>query len=292
MSATSRVLVGYESGGTGQDAIAFARRWALAGGDELVVVTVHPGAAPMGAGRVDAEWVAYEREEADQLLGQARDLVGEGVRATYLRVDAASAAHGLYDLIERHPEDVPLVVLGSRTGRGQRRTYPGTTAERLLQGSPAPVAMVPWGYADVAQTPIARVAVAYVDTPDGAQALAHATRIAEHLTASLLVLTVVPDTRVVPSLGEVRAFGLGQAAVYRTALDAAVAAAPPGVRAVGELRDGPVVDALTDLRPGEADLLVCGSRGYGPLRSVLLGGVSSRVVRHSRLPVVVVPRGG
>jgi nucleotide-binding universal stress UspA family protein len=37
-------------------------------------------------------------------------------------------------------------------------------------------------------------------------------------------------------------------------------------------------------------MLVCGSRGYGPIRRVLLGGVSARLVRRSRLPVMVVPR--
>ena len=53
---------------------------------------------------------------------------------------------------------------------------------------------------------------------------------------------------------------------------------------------GPVVDALADLRPGDADLIVCGSRGYGPARRVLLGGVSARLLRAARVPVMVVPR--
>jgi nucleotide-binding universal stress UspA family protein len=33
-----------------------------------------------------------------------------------------------------------------------------------------------------------------------------------------------------------------------------------------------------------------GSRGYGPLRAVLLGSVSSALVRSARSPLVVVPR--
>ena len=37
-------------------------------------------------------------------------------------------------------------------------------------------------------------------------------------------------------------------------------------------------------------LLVCGSRGYGPLRSVLLGGVSRRLVDAAHCPVLVLPR--
>ena len=40
----------------------------------------------------------------------------------------------------------------------------------------------------------------------------------------------------------------------------------------------------------DADLLVLGSRGYGPRRAVLLGGVSGRVVRRAACPVIVVPR--
>ena len=39
------------------------------------------------------------------------------------------------------------------------------------------------------------------------------------------------------------------------------------------------------------DLLVCGSRGNGPLRAVLLGGVSRRVAAESHCPVIVLPRG-
>ena len=42
---------------------------------------------------------------------------------------------------------------------------------------------------------------------------------------------------------------------------------------------------------GSADLMVVGSRGYGPLRAVLLGSVSGRLVREAACPVIVVPRG-
>ena len=39
------------------------------------------------------------------------------------------------------------------------------------------------------------------------------------------------------------------------------------------------------------DVMVVGSRGYGPLKAVLLGGVSGRVIRSAACPVIVVPRG-
>jgi nucleotide-binding universal stress UspA family protein len=51
---------------------------------------------------------------------------------------------------------------------------------------------------------------------------------------------------------------------------------------------GDVVEVLAGL--DEVDVLFCGSRGYGPARRVLLGGVSTRLLRKARRPVVVVPR--
>lgn len=44
-------------------------------------------------------------------------------------------------------------------------------------------------------------------------------------------------------------------------------------------------------RSEEFDILMLGSRAYGPLRHVLMGSVSARVMREAHCPVVVVPRG-
>jgi nucleotide-binding universal stress UspA family protein len=38
-------------------------------------------------------------------------------------------------------------------------------------------------------------------------------------------------------------------------------------------------------------VLVVGSRRFGPLRSALLGGVSSPLIERAACPVVIVPRG-
>ena len=39
------------------------------------------------------------------------------------------------------------------------------------------------------------------------------------------------------------------------------------------------------------DLLLAGSRGYGPMHAVLLGGVSGRLIRDAACPLVITPRG-
>lgn len=287
MNRQDHLIVGYDGGSTGRDALHFGVRWAMASGDRLVVVTVHPGAADPGIQRVDAEWAAYEREQAQAVLEEAKTLLPGSVDAEFVRVDASSSSAGLYRLVEGGGT---MLVLGARKARGLRRTYPGTTAERMLHGASIPVTVVPSDYAKQPLEPLRRVVVAFVDTPDGHAAVETAARIAKHLSGELTVLTVVPDTRVSPAMGEPHRFATDQDADYRTALDAAVASVDAGVTVTGRLMQGPVIEALVDIEPAEADLLLLGSRGYGPLASVLLGGVSSRVVRHARVPLGVVPR--
>jgi nucleotide-binding universal stress UspA family protein len=52
-------------------------------------------------------------------------------------------------------------------------------------------------------------------------------------------------------------------------------------------------DAASELAAASAelDLLVLGSRGYGSVRSALLGSVSRALVRSAACPVVVLPAG-
>jgi nucleotide-binding universal stress UspA family protein len=64
---------------------------------------------------------------------------------------------------------------------------------------------------------------------------------------------------------------------------------PPAIRGDVELVPGRPEQALAE-SSREVDLLVCGSRGYGPVRTVLLGGVSTSLAHRSAAPLIVVPR--
>ncbi|HEY8002533.1 MAG: universal stress protein [Vicinamibacteria bacterium] len=54
-------------------------------------------------------------------------------------------------------------------------------------------------------------------------------------------------------------------------------------------KEGDPAEALVQ-RSRDLDLLVVGSRGYGPLRHALVGNVSWEVIRSAACPVLVVPR--
>lgn len=289
MSSSVPLIAAYK-GAAGRDVLTFARVWSQASGRPLQVVTVYPSPYFVGMGRTDAEWVSYNRAEAENLLAEAREFLTDDVAADYQPVAAESASRGLHDAMVAAGAGATVVV-GSRKTRGVRRTALGSTAGRLLQGAPGPVTLVPWDYEASPADPIRRVAVAYVDTPDGRAALAGAQAMAAELSAQLTAITVLPDTRVSPAMGEPSRFAEEQREAFRTALDNSLQGIDLSPAARTELLEGPVVDTLADLRSEDYDVLVCGSRGYGPARSVLLGGVSSRLLRHARLPVVVVPRG-
>lgn len=178
---------------------------------------------------------------------------------------ASSVVRGLHELAER--ESAAIVAVGAQHRYGIGRLKPGGVIERLLHGTARPVLVV--GDERPADEPVRTVGVGHAGDRDGDAALAAGVRIAEDLGAGVRVLRVAESAQ------------------------AGAAAAPPEpeVPPSAELRvlDGHAGAAL--LREGDdVDLLVLGSRGYGPPGTVLLGSVSRRVVAHARCPVLVVPR--
>ena len=79
----------------------------------------------------------------------------------------------------------------------------------------------------------------------------------------------------------------------RAAAERAVADATAGEAGVDVEPDVSVGDPADFLIAASErlDLLICGSRGYGPTRAVLLGGVSRRVTTEAHCPVIVLARG-
>ena len=278
------------AGAPGDGALVLGRWFADRLGVPLIVAVVHPAPAAIGSGRVDAEWVADRHRAAEQVLDDARAVLSDTAGPVeYRSVASSSAAHGLHDLAEQ--TGAALIVAGSGRDAPRGRLHPGSTAERLLAGSVCPIAVAP---AD-AGTPGDRglIGVAYVDTPDGRAALAEAARLAGRTGGRLRLYTVVAegDAAVPFLLGQdaERAFMETARETYERALESA-AATVPGTAADWRVLPGDVVETLADL--DEVDVLFCGSRGYGPTRRVLLGGVSNRLIRRARRPVVVVPRSG
>jgi nucleotide-binding universal stress UspA family protein len=264
-------------------------RLARATGAELVLANAYPY-DDMPTRGVPAIRL-HLREEAQATLDRMRELTAgvSGVRTC--TIASISTARGLHVLIER--ENPLLVVIGSSHRGALGRVFAGTTAERLLHGSPCSVAIVPRTYR-AADEPVMTVGVAYDGSPECKAALAAATVTARALGAGLRVIRVFEGALAgTPALMQGPGFVADLSDLEeraRQGLEAAVADLKDDVSVEAVLALGDPVRELAAQSEG-VDLMFAGSRGYGPLRAVLAGSVSGRLLRAAACPVIVVPRG-
>lgn len=199
-----------------------------------------------------------------------------------------SPAAGLHRTAEK--EGASLIVVGGSSRSRLGRVLPGGTAERLLAGAPCPVGIAPRAYARD-RDGIVFVGAAFDGSSEAFGALDWAASLARAIPAHLRLLTVnqplppatVPAAAGLP-LGSVNEERRKELARQLTEAEAAVR--DDGLEVTGALLDG---DAAAELAKATVhlDLLVLGSRGYGPLRAVVLGSVSNTLVRTASCPVVV-----
>jgi len=224
----------------------------------------------------------YERErrkEIHSVLEPALEALPDSVRVQSLGIGSSSSARGLHDLAEGEKAD--LLVLGS-THRGRvGQVLPGSVAEVLLRGAPCAVVVAPRGYRDHQPDTIGALGAGFDGSAEAERALEDADRLATTLGASLRAIAVAPRHR----FG-----GNGQDAhPLEERLHGALRALGRSPESDGQLLDGEPATALADAA-SDLDLLVAGSRGYGPMRHVLLGSVSGPLMRACPCPLLILPR--
>ncbi len=276
-----RLLVGLDGKEGGRDALELTRTLGLVEEASAVAVAVlFFGPLPMQYALLPEE----ETEEAEPLFAQARELLG-GIEVETRAYGGASPAAILSAIAER--EEFDAIVVGSPHRGPVGRVLIGSVASSLLNGATTAVAVAPHGYAGEPHEAPRTVAVAYDGTPEAKLALARAESIALAGQGTVKLLTVVTPPTIVPAAGayvpptmpdpdKVINQGLKQ-------VDPRLAA--KSVRLEGD--PGPTIAKACE---EDVDLLVVGSRGYGPLSRVLLGSVSRNLVTHAPCPVLVVPR--
>ena len=260
------IVVGVDGLQGGRDALALAQRLGDLAGGELVAVHVHPYEPfPLRGLRTDVE--ALARDEAQALLdGQ---LAEAGVQARAIATAETSPGRGLHRIADGLDA--------------------GDTARAVIQGATRPVLVARQSAATFAGEV---VGVGYDGSPESRAALAWAERLALAIGATVHVLCAAePPQGFSPGIS----YGINWGALVPERLEyaeglVAAAVAELGNGAKGEAVAGVARDELVRLSE-RVDLLVLGSRGYGPLRRAVLGGSADRIVHGAACPVVVVPRG-
>ena len=286
----SEIVVGIDDSAGAQDALAFARRLADATGARLQLASAYP--YDEWPSRVAShEFGGFLRDEAQALLDRHAASLGDDAVPTHAIADH-SPARALHRLAEHI--GAALIVVGSTHRGAIGRVLPGSTGERLLHGSPCPVAIAPRGYAAEGPAPIGSVGIGYDTSDESEAALRAACRVARAFDANLRVIRVFDATRVgTPALMTFpgwETFNQDYEQDQREGLERAVAALPSDVSAEAVfIASRPGSELATQSQ--DVDLMIVGSRGYGPMAAVMLGGATHTLIRDAACPVVVLPRG-
>jgi len=276
-----KLMVGVDGGDGGRDALELAR---LTGGEAeasvLVVCVVPYGPLPVDFKALDEDAAA----EAEPLLREAKEKL-TGLEVETRAFGGGSPAGVMTDIAEA--EEIDLIVVGSPHRGTIGRMLIGSVADNLLHGAPSPVVVAPSGYSAEGHEALRKIAVAFDGTPEAKAALHTAEALAARANASIEVLTVVAPPVAIPG---VTGYTPVDPPDPDRILTDAVNSVDGGIAATGRRLDGPPASTLAEACDEDVDLLVAGSRRYGPAMRVLLGSVSTQLIHKASCPVLVVPR--
>ncbi len=279
-----KIVVGYADDEAGRDAVKLAGR--LAGGLGASVTVVYPYSPLLSSVPADAVEERV-REEVQTLLPDSQELAG----VSYRWSSSSWPIHALHAMAAY--EDAGLIVIGAAR-RGIAAHLHVSLMERLVHGAPCAVLVAPAGYADRDVGRWRRVGVGFTDSTEGRMALRLGYELAVSFDGELSVLAASWLSPVIRGYaGMAIAMSTLEAETYTatgTSVERAVAELDPDRWVNTQTIEGDPREVLVE-QSEELDLLVLGSRAYGPLRHVLLGSVSARVIREAHCPVLVVPRG-
>ena len=291
------LVVGFAPDGRGRAVLHLAAMLARSADDDLVVCAVIPASWPPSPARIDAEYRAYLEQAAKDALEQARARLPSDIPAKFVVHHARSAPAGLLELAERH--DASAIVAGSSASGGSGHVSLGSASSRLLHSSPIPVALAPRGFRTRPDARVRRVTAAFGASEGAADLVVAAAAVASRMGASLVLASFAVRPRPPYTSGVGRS---PEEAMVQQWEEEIRAAARAVLDKVGDLPAPPAdvevvighgeswEEALEDVEWDEGDVLVVGSSSIGPIARVFLGSRASKIVRHSPVPVVVVPR--
>jgi nucleotide-binding universal stress UspA family protein len=272
------VLVGVDGHLGGEDAVALARRLTAQHG-QLTLAHVYSGDQRLWRGsQLDHE--AARQRQAAELLSAVRERAG--VHALLRCAESSSPGRGLHELAEAMAAD--LLVVGS-SRRGQvGRVFLGDDTLGALNGAPCAVAIAPAAYSQRSAV-IDKIGVAYDGSAESRHAVFVAGQLAQEDDLTLCVCEVVT----LPAY----TFVAG-AAPIEDAIDDLLGQARERLEALGDVEAHAVYgNAVAELArySGSVDLLLVGSRGYGPFGRLVHGSTSNQLARTALCPLLVLTRG-
>jgi nucleotide-binding universal stress UspA family protein len=290
------VAVGYLAGKAGRSALHLAVEAAKTLNTSLVVVTVvpRPWTTPSPA-RIDAEYAAW----ADQLAADSQreaqrclDQIGQGVDVSFKKVANRTAGEGLLAAAEEL--EARVLVTGSSSNGALGQVVLGSTTDWLLHSSPVPVAISPRGYRGARSDKLIRVTCAYSGTPESVRVVERVAALTAQLDVRMRVVTYAIRGRTMfpPEVGLHAEDSLLEAWAQQLREMLAKLKVDDVVSDDVELQviTGNGWDEALDATDWEdGELLALGTTSRRSIKGVFLGAHGAKIIRHSPVPVLVLP---
>jgi nucleotide-binding universal stress UspA family protein len=283
MDAVERVLAATDGSEHGLSAVVTSANCARRTGASLNVVAVAESVlSPIGV-----DLALYEETFADQLREQVEAQLAEAeVADASLHLEVGFAAPVITQIAE--DVDADLIVVGAHPRPAVARFLVGSTAERVIRMAHRPVLVA----TEQRREPFRRV-LAAVDLSGQSHRVVESAVAAAVACGSELRALYVQD-RLTPILVEEALYDEEETrhqsgAQLRKTLEAV--AVPSELMVSQEIRDGHAgQEILRAADDWDADLIVMGSHGFGFFNRLLLGSISTHVLRHGHRATLVVPR--
>lgn len=290
------VVVGYLAGKGGASALHLAVGAARSLNTSLAVATVvpRPWLTPSPA-RVDAEYAEYAAQLAASSAEQARQHIwalDDRLDVSFHKFAHRSVSGGLLEAVDEL--DAEVLVLGSSSDGQLGQVVAGSTADRLLHSCPVPLAISPRGYRRPKSAVLARITCAFPGSPDTVAVVRQVAELARRLDTPMRVVTFA-----------VRGRNMYPPTVGLHAEDAILQEwVKQAQQALIRLKDDKTVDDDVDLQVAtgndwsealdaidwlEGEILAIGTSPGGAVARVFLGSHGSKILRHSPVPVLVLP---
>lgn len=290
------VLVGYLTGKSGTAPLRLAAATARTLHSPLTVASVVPRAWPTPSpARVDAEFAAYAQKLGEKSQAEAHNFLSnyaQDVHVQHLTIPSRTVGDGLLEAVAE--VDAEVLVVGSSSDGALGQVVLGSSTDWLLHASPAPVALTPRGYRGVQAGLLTRITWGYSDSEESRASADRVVALATRLNAQLRVVSFAIRGRTMfpPEVG-------------LHAEDSLLAEWASQLRGrLAQLKADNVVSADTEVEVVmgngwdqaldavdwvDGDVLVLGSTSRRNIKGVFLGSHSAKIIRHSPVPVVVLP---
>ncbi|MGV0744882.1 universal stress protein [Mycolicibacterium sp. XJ870] len=286
------VLAAFSASRQGAAPLHLAAQIARATGDKVIAAAVVERPWPPRGDPVEQEYLKYVTEQADQSLRRA---LPRDVEIPTVIHESTSVPTGLMELTAAHRAG--LVVVGSSSSGLLGRVALGSVTERLVHTAEVPVAIAPRGYAQSTGR-IRRLTAAYGGESDVNGLIPAAAELAKDWSTSLRIVSfTVRNTAAFRGSIESSAEDLvvqqwsrrTHDDIVKLLNDVRAHMAVPDVDVV--VGSGPDWNSAVQSVPWETgDMLLLGSGAAAQTAHVFLGSAAAKILRHSPVPVMIVPR--